>query len=44
MKNADSIKARLRNLATQANMPYEYILTHYFIECVAADSQVEICR
>ena len=34
MKNTDSIKARLRALATRANKPYDYILTHYFIESV----------
>lgn len=32
MKNADSIKARLRNLAEKENRPFDYLLTHYFIE------------
>ncbi len=32
MSKADSIKARLRALAVQADKPYEYIQTHYFIE------------
>lgn len=32
MKNADSIKARLRNLAQKENKPFDYLLTHYFIE------------
>ena len=34
MKSADSVKSRLRTLASQANKPYDYILTHYFIESV----------
>ena len=32
MKNTESIKAQLRKLATNANKPYEYLQTHYFIE------------
>lgn len=32
MKNADSIKARLRNLAKKENKPFDYLLMHYFIE------------
>ena len=32
MKNADSIKARLRNLAEKENKPFDYLLMHYFIE------------
>ena len=32
MKNADSIKARLRNLAENENKPFDYLLMHYFIE------------
>lgn len=34
MSKADSIKARLRNLAIMNNKPYEYVLTHYFNERV----------
>jgi len=34
MSKADSIKARLRNLAIKNGKPYEYVLTHYFIERV----------
>ena len=32
MMNADSIKSKLRNLAQQANKPYDYLLMHFFIE------------
>ncbi len=34
MSKADSVKARLRNLAIKNGKPYEYVLTHYFIERV----------
>ena len=34
MSKADSIKARLRNVALRNDKPYEYVLTHYFIERV----------
>ncbi len=34
MSKADSIKARLRNLAVKNGKPYEYVLTHYFVERV----------
>lgn len=32
MSKADSIKARLRNLAEKEKKPYDYLLMHYFIE------------
>jgi predicted nucleotidyltransferase component of viral defense system len=32
MSKADSIKAKLRNLAIKENKPFDYLLTHYFIE------------
>ena len=32
MRNTESIKAQLRKLASNANKPYEYLQTHYFIE------------
>ncbi len=32
MTNADSIKAKLRNLAISTQRPYEYLQTYYFIE------------
>jgi predicted nucleotidyltransferase component of viral defense system len=32
MRNPDSIKARLRQLAVAENRPFDYLLTHYFIE------------
>ncbi|NLD34703.1 MAG: nucleotidyl transferase AbiEii/AbiGii toxin family protein [Clostridiales bacterium] len=32
MSKADSIKARLRNLAVENKKPFDYVLTHYFIE------------
>ena len=34
MSKVDSIKARLRNVALKNGKPYEYVLTHYFIERV----------
>ena len=34
MSKADSIKALLRNLAIRNGKPFEYVLTHYFIERV----------
>jgi hypothetical protein len=34
MSKADSIKARLRNLAIKNGKPFDYVLTHYFIERV----------
>ena len=34
MSEADSIKALLRNLAIRNGKPFEYVLTHYFIERV----------
>lgn len=32
MKNPDSIKARLKQLAMQENKPFDYLMMHYFIE------------
>lgn len=32
MRNADSIKSKLRNLSVQEGKPYEYVQTHYMIE------------
>lgn len=32
MKSADSIKAKLRNLAEAKSKPFDYLLIHYFIE------------
>jgi predicted nucleotidyltransferase component of viral defense system len=32
MSQADSIKARIRNLATKEKKPFDYLLMHYFIE------------
>lgn len=32
MSKADSVKARLRNLAEKEKKPFDYLLTHYFIE------------
>lgn len=32
MRNPDSIKARLKQLAIQANTPFDYLMMHYFIE------------
>ena len=34
MSKVDSIKALLRNLAIRNGKPFEYVLTHYFIERV----------
>ena len=32
MRNPDSIKARLKQLALQENKPFDYLMMHYFIE------------
>jgi hypothetical protein len=32
MRNPDSIKARLKQLAASGNKPYDYLLAHYFTE------------
>ncbi|MDR3209782.1 MAG: nucleotidyl transferase AbiEii/AbiGii toxin family protein [Oscillospiraceae bacterium] len=32
MRNADSVKARLKQLATAENKPFDYLMTHYFVE------------
>jgi predicted nucleotidyltransferase component of viral defense system len=32
MSKEDGIKAKLRNLAVNSKKPFDYILTHYFIE------------
>lgn len=32
MTNADSIKAKLKQLAFQKNQPFDYLMMHYFIE------------
>lgn len=32
MSKADSIKAKIRNIAVKENKPFDYLIMHYFIE------------